>query len=71
VPTAKTEDTARFPWRELMAIGFGRLRLSSGEFWAMTPRELAAAIDGLFGVRGEPPGRAMLTELMARFPDEM
>ncbi len=26
-----------------MAFGFGQLRLSSAEFWAMTPRELAAA----------------------------
>ena len=43
----KTTDTARFPWRELMAVGFGRLRLTSAAFWAMTPRELASAIEGL------------------------
>ncbi len=29
-----------------MAFGFGRLRLSSRDFWAMTPRELAAAVEG-------------------------
>lgn len=60
---------ARFPWRELMAVGFGRLRLDSAAFWAMTPRELAAAIEGLTGIRAAPPDRAMLDALMRRFPD--
>lgn len=59
----------RFPWRELMAVGFGRLRLDSAAFWAMTPRELAAAIEGLTGVRGTPPDRARLEALMRRYPD--
>ena len=71
VPTAKAEDTAAFPWRDLMALGFGRLRLSSADFWAMTPRELSAAIEGVFGAGGAPPDRAMLDELMSRFPDRM
>ncbi len=62
-------ETAKFPWRELMALGFGRLRLGSAAFWAMTPRELAAAIEGLTGVRATPPDRAMLDALMRRFPD--
>ena len=64
-------DTARFPWRELMAVGFGRLRLTSAAFWAMTPRELASAIEGLAGVRGAPPDRAMLDDMMRRFPDRV
>ncbi len=38
-----------FPWRQAMAFGFGRLRLSSAAFWAMTPRELAAAAEGAAG----------------------
>lgn len=59
----------RFPWRELMAVGFGRLRLDSAAFWAMTPRELAAAIEGTTGVRRTPPDRARLEALMRRFPD--
>jgi len=59
----------RFPWRELMALGFGRLRLTSAAFWAMTPRELAAAAEGLGGRRAAPPPRAALDALMRRFPD--
>lgn len=62
-------EHSRFPWRELMALGFGRLRLSSAAFWAMTPRELAAAIEGLGGMQIAPPGRAALDGLMARYPD--
>ena len=26
----------RFPWREAMAFGLGRLRLPSGAFWSLT-----------------------------------
>ena len=59
----------RFPWRALMAFGFGRLRLSSAAFWAMTPRELAAAIEGLLGTRRRPMARSELDALMTRFPD--
>lgn len=66
---AEGVGSARFPWRELMALGMGRLRLDSAAFWAMTPRELAAAIEGLNGIRGAPPDRAMLDALMRRFPD--
>jgi len=62
-------EAERFPWRELMAVGFGRLRLDSAAFWAMTPRELAAAIEGLTGSHAAPPNRAMLDALMRRFPD--
>lgn len=66
-----TGEGGRFPWGELMALGFCRLRLSSAAFWAMTPRELAAAVEGLVGPRGAPPDRAMLGELMRRFPDRV
>ena len=53
-----------------MAVGFGGLRLSSADFWAMTPRELAAAIDGLARARGGAAGpRTDSTALMTRFPD--
>lgn len=58
-----------FPWREAMAIGFGVLRLSSREFWALTPRELAAAIEGLTGKTQAPMDRIRLEDLMRRFPD--
>jgi uncharacterized phage protein (TIGR02216 family) len=52
-----------------MAIGFGVPRLSSKDFWRMTPRELAAAMRGLFGERAAPPSRADLAELLRRYPD--
>ncbi|MEP0320601.1 rcc01693 family protein [Bauldia litoralis] len=64
----KSERDA-FPWAAMMAVGFGRLRLSSQAFWAMTPRELAAAVEGAFGVADAPPDRAMLERLMGRYPD--
>lgn len=56
-----------------MAVGLGVLRLPPSQFWAMTPRELEAALDGLDGLAGEPssppPTRAALSDLMRRFPD--
>jgi uncharacterized phage protein (TIGR02216 family) len=58
-----------FPWREAMAIGFGVLRLSSREFWALTPSELAAAIEGLTGRAGAPMDRETFEDLARRFPD--
>jgi len=61
--------TERFPWRDVMAFGLGRLRLPSAAFWAMTPRELALAIEGLTGGLRAPLGRAGLNELIARYPD--
>jgi uncharacterized phage protein (TIGR02216 family) len=61
-----------FPWDEAMRLGFGVLRLSSREFWGLTPRELAAAFEGVSGrARGGAPGREALNELMAAFPDEV
>lgn len=60
-----------FPWDEAMRLGFGVLRLSSKEFWGLTPRELAAAFEGVSGrARGGAPGRETLAGLMAAFPDE-
>ena len=61
---------APFPWNEAMAFGFGVLRRSSAEFWAMTPRELASASRAIFGAPRESPGRASLEALMRAFPDE-
>jgi uncharacterized phage protein (TIGR02216 family) len=48
-----------------MQLGLGVLRLSPREFWAATPREIAAA----FG--GPPPQlpRAGFEDLMRRYPD--
>lgn len=58
-----------FPWREAMAFGLGRLRLPPAVFWAMTPRELALAAEGVNGRRAPPLGRGALDELMQRYPD--
>ena len=52
-----------------MALGLGLLRLSSRDFWAMTPIELAAAIKPLFPAGGEPLARGDFDRLMQQFPD--
>ncbi len=52
-----------------MAFGLGRLRLSSAAFWALTPRELAAAAEGVAGRFAPPLDRATLDQLIARYPD--
>ena len=58
-----------FPWSDAMRLGFGVLKLSSKEFWGLTPRELAAAFEALSGGRAAAPDRAALGKLMERFPD--
>lgn len=53
-----------------MAIGLGVLRLGPHDFWAMTPREFASAVDGLTGgMRTRPMDGRDLTHLMQLFPD--
>lgn len=52
-----------------MGFGFGILRLGPAAFWAMTPRELAAAHRALAGPVSAPPDRQRLAEMMAAFPD--
>lgn len=60
-----------FPWAEAMGFAFVVLRLSPDAFWAMTPRELAAAIRFTTGGRDGPrAGRATLEALMQAFPDQ-
>jgi uncharacterized phage protein (TIGR02216 family) len=51
-----------------MAFGIGQLSLASADFWKLTPRELAAAIEAATG-RGVPLTRATFDTLAARFPD--
>ena len=50
----------------MMELGLGVLRLSPRDFWAATPREIAAAFPA--SVPQAPP-RAALDHLMQRFPD--
>jgi uncharacterized phage protein (TIGR02216 family) len=53
-----------------MAAGFGLLGLSPAAFWAMTPRELAAALRGRLGPgTPTPPSAHELADLMNRYPD--
>ncbi|WP_407864236.1 rcc01693 family protein [Phyllobacterium phragmitis] len=51
-----------------MQAGLGHLRLSPQSFWAMTPRELAAAL-GLSSRMAQAPSRQTLDALMRAFPD--
>lgn len=53
-----------------MAIGFGVLRLSPRDFWAMTPREFERAAGAVLPRRGRAPSRGELAALMSAFPDE-
>jgi uncharacterized phage protein (TIGR02216 family) len=66
---APSQQEDAFPWRQAMAFGFGRLRLAPRDFWAMTPRELAAAVEGVVGSLPAPLDRTVLDALMARYPD--
>ena len=61
-------DIEPFPWREAIGFGLGVLKLSPEQFWRMTPRELAYAIEAVSG-RGAPLDRAALKQMMARYPD--
>jgi len=50
-----------------MALGLGLLRLAPRDFWATTPRELAAALRPPRAPAA--PGRDALAGMMAAFPD--
>jgi len=54
-----------------MAAGLGLLGLAPQAFWAMTPRELEAALRGRLGTGMSlgPPTRGELATLMQAFPD--
>ena len=58
-----------FPWKHAIGFGLGQLRLPPEQFWRMTPRSLAYAIEAVTG-RGAPLDRGSLTQLMKRYPDE-
>lgn len=60
--------TEPFPWAAMMAAGFGVLKLSSAEFWAMTPRELNAAF--YRPASQTTLGKFDLEQMMQAFPDE-
>jgi len=55
-----------------MGAGLGLLRLSPADFWAMTPREMGAALTAILGEApsAAPPAMPDLMALMARYPDD-
>jgi len=60
---------AGFPWDQVMAAGFGLLRLSSAAFWAMTPREIERAMSVLVRT-SDAPRKTDLAAMMRAFPDK-
>jgi uncharacterized phage protein (TIGR02216 family) len=57
-----------FPWKQAISFGLGVLRLSPEQFWRMTPRELACAIEAVSG-RSPPLERSGFEQLLKRYPD--
>ena len=57
-----------FPWQEVMGFGLGVLKLHPAQFWAMSPRELAAAMD-VHASRRSTPSRAEFDALLESNPD--
>jgi uncharacterized phage protein (TIGR02216 family) len=60
--------SAPFPWDVVMHVGFYLLRLSSRDFWALTPVEFLL-MTGAARPREMAAGRAELDALMRAFPD--
>jgi uncharacterized phage protein (TIGR02216 family) len=60
---------AAFPWNDVMAFGLGRLAWPPDQFWAATPREIAAALNAHRGLATSATDRAALSALMAAYPD--
>lgn len=62
--------TQPFPWQSIMQLGLGRLRIPPEQFWAMSPRELSAALAGLLGPSPSrvPLSRREFDGLAQRFP---
>jgi uncharacterized phage protein (TIGR02216 family) len=60
---------APFPWGEALSFGLGILRLSSHEFWNMTPREFSAAREAHLGRPAVTFDRMTFAHLMRQFPD--
>jgi uncharacterized phage protein (TIGR02216 family) len=67
---AAAEAGAGFPWDQVMAAGFGLLRLSPAAFWTMTPREMERALSVLASAGADAPRKGDLAVLMRAFPDE-
>ena len=53
----------------VMRFGLGVLRLAPAEFWATTPREIAAAMRAFETGAHRPPTSDAFAALAAAFPD--
>lgn len=69
MPQDKVKSQPPFPWRACMAFGLGVLRLSPSDFWDMTPSELAASWEGVYGIALVSASQINLESLMREFPD--
>ena len=50
----------------------GQLRLPPDQFWASTPKEIKAMMEGAFGFcLWQPMTRDVLDQLQKKFPDEL
>ena len=60
----------RIDWVHLMRLGLGTLRMPPDAFWALTPGELLAALQGagIVSIDGAMDRNA-LDSLMSAFPD--
>lgn len=59
---------AGFDWAALMRAGLHGLQLRPGEFWALTPAELAMMLGQVKGAA--PMSRDQLDQLLAAYPDQ-
>ena len=59
-----------FPWDDVMQFGFAVLKLSSHDFWTMTPREIAFAMRAYAPSSNTPLSRSSFDELLTNFPDQ-
>lgn len=48
---------SRVDWSDLLALAVAKLRLAPAAFWTMSPREFAAAKQGLAAAQGGAPPR--------------
>ncbi len=61
--------TAPFPWKQVMAFGFGFLHLSPNEFWSLSLLELHAALEHVNPKASQAVDRSWLHKIMSEYPD--
>lgn len=65
-----TVNKNTLPWPELMRIGMGQLRMAPDQFWACTPKEFKAVLEGATGKSSEQTiSRSILNDLIRQHPD--